>query len=207
MRIIQDDDERLVARRSNGLAIAVGGLLLAAGLAGIVAGLSRGEKSWIGMGAVGGVVGALVLVFTRSYVINVDSTRREVSVTTRNVFGGESIRTHAFDDVAEIWVEEQVQSHVHQHGQTARPRHTFLLTLRMRDGQLDGADITPSVQTSVFGVSTTRFAKNNAAFALASAIAQRIGVPCSDRRMATFGEIADVAGNLIRAAREPRVGS
>jgi hypothetical protein len=155
---------------------------------------------------VGGVVGALVLAFTRSYVIDVDATRREVSITTRNVFGGESIRTHAFDDVAEIWVEEQVQSHMPQNGQTARPRHTFLLTLRMNDGQLDGVDITPSVQTSVFGVSTSRFVKNNAALALANTIAQRIGVPCSNRRMATFGEIADVAGKLIRAAREPRAG-
>lgn len=205
MRIIKDTAAELVAHRSNMLPIAVGALLACGGVAGWAVGHTLKHPSWGGPAIAAGVVGLLILAFTRSSTIRIDSGARRLAITTRNLLGTAKTRDYDAGEIKEVFVEERIHSQVHGPGNgSRRERHQFLLTFHFHDGRMDGVDITPSVQTSVFDVSTTRFVQNNRAFDLANRIAQRLGVPCSDRRMPTFGEIAGATGRLIETLRDAK---
>jgi len=81
------------------------------------------------------------------------------------------------------------------------------LIFQKQNGTQEGIDITPARSTTVNGISTDRFVKNNKVIELGNLIANYIGVPCIDRRVATFGEMANVVDsvmNTIRSGQKPQ---
>lgn len=200
MHIVSDDPDRLELRHANWFAVAVGSAAIAGGLAVAVWDLTIGGRGLWSFGAIASGVGGVALAFMRRRSIVADTVSKTVLITSRGLIGEGTTRELAFQDLQEVVVEERME--IRTDGQGRRhERPVYNLIFVLNDGRMEPVDITPPGNFTVRGLSVSRFRQNNAVMEMANRLAKRLGVPCTDRRMPTFGQVADVVGQVLGVNR------
>lgn len=200
MKIISDEPDRIELRHANWFAVVAGLAAVAGGLAVAIWDLTVGGRKLWSFGAIVAAVGVVVLAFMRRRSIVADTVAKTVSITSRGLIGEGTTRELAFKDLKEVVVEERME--IRTDGQGRRhERPVYNLIFVLNDGRMEPVDITPPGNFTVAGLSVLRFRQNNAVMEMANRLAKRLGVPCTDRRMPTFGQVADVVGQVLGAAR------
>ncbi|MFM7606512.1 MAG: hypothetical protein ACKO8Z_15120 [Prosthecobacter sp.] len=199
MKVTTETESILELKHSNWFGLLLGIALVAYGLALLVGQLLAPIRNvWIG-GLVATGLGALIAVFQRFVMLTLDRGLRTVTIQSQGILGGGSHRAIEFSRIKEIIVDEQIVTRTT--GGTQKERPIYNLVFHLTDGQMEAIDITPAMSTSVAGMSTDRFRKNNAVMVIGNKIAEFIGVPCTDRRPPTFGQAIEGIENIIRVAK------
>jgi len=203
MKVIQQTTTLLVCKRSNLIALLVAIFLSIAGLGLLIWGLVKGQGNfaWLG-GLLALAIGVIAVLVTRSITLTVDKSAKRLQIQRHNIVRGTIETTIPFADVREVVVDERLRQNVRTSNDNG-PREQFCYNLifQQHNGNQEAIDITPATSTTINGFSTDRFQKNNRVMELGNLVASYIGVPCVDRRAATFGEAVNLVENVLSTIR------
>lgn len=183
------------------LVLTIGGAAL------LIWGLTKGQGNyaWLG-GLIALAIGVLTLLITRSVTLTVDKSMKRVRIQRHNLVLGTKETEFPFNETREVVVDERVRRSTSSSNSEPREQFTYFLIFQKHNGMQEAIDITPVSSTAINGISTDRFVKNNQVMELGNLVASYIGVPCIDKRVPTFGEAANLVGNVlstIRAGQKP----
>lgn len=209
MKVIQQSATLLECKRSNLIALIAAIALTVAGAALLVWGLVKGQGNyaWLG-GLIVLAIGVITLLVTRSITLTIDKSSKRVRIQRHNLVRGTLESTTPFAEIREVVVDERLRQRTStSNNNEPREQFCYNLIFQKHNGNQEAIDITPASSTTVNGFSTDRFEKNNKVMELGNLVASYIGVPCIDRRVATFGEAANLVENVlstIRAGQKPQ---
>ena len=209
MKITQHSSTLLECKRSNWIALIASIGLSSAGLGLCIWGSVKGQGNyaWLG-GLIVFAIGVITLLVTRSITLTIDKSSKLVRIKRHNLVRGTLESTIPFSEIREVVVDERLRQRASSSNDDG-PREQFCYNLifQKQNGNQEAIDITPASSTTINGFSTDRFEKNNKVMALGNLVASYIGVPCLDRRVATFGEAANLVENVlstIRSGQKPQ---
>lgn len=203
MKVIQQTTTLLECKRSNWIALLSALVLTVAGAGLLVWSLVKAQGSYLWVaGLIALAIGVITLLVTRSITLTIDKSSKRVKIQRHNLVRGTLETNFPFSDTREIVVDERIR----QRTQTSNnngpgEQFCYYLIFQKQNGNQEAIDITPTSSTTVNGFSTDRFEKNNKVMELGNLIASYLGVPCIDRRVATFGEAANLVENVLSTIR------
>ncbi len=209
MKVIHQTTTLLECKRSNWFALITAFVLTIAGVTWFAWGLVKGQGNftWLG-GLIVLAIGVITLLVTRSITLTIDKSSKRIRIQLHNLVRGTLETITPFADVREVVVDEKLRRRTSSsNNNVPREQFCYNLIFQKHDGHQEAIDITPASSITVNGFSTDRFEKNNKAMELGNLVANYIGVPCIDRRVATFGEVANLVENVlstIQAGQKPK---
>ncbi len=206
MKIIEQTPTTLICKRPNLIAHIAAIGVTAVGMGLLIGALIAPDKiHWL-WGTIALGIGLVSLLIVRSLTINIDKQRKRVEIISRSLLLGTKEISLGFPEIREIVVDERINRTKIGNSENTAPteRFTYFLIFQLQNGMQHGLDITPAGSTAINGISTDRFEKNNRVMELGNSIASFIGVPCVDKRVATFGEMADAVENVIKQIKSQK---
>jgi len=206
MKITRDTTDVLELVQGNVSGLIVGAILLLAGPALVVATwVLKSPYLWIaGLVVIG--IGALVLLLHRRITLRLDKGSRGLVILRQGLIGQAKTEPIEFARVKEVIIEETRRTT--GSGDQQREQSSYQLIFHLTDGQMEAIDVTPAVSASVNVLGEGRFRQGNALMVLGNKIAAFIGVPFSDRRPPTFGQVVDGIRSVLSgtppAGEKPR---
>ena len=189
MKITRDTDDVLELVQGNLSGVIAGGVLLVAAPALVVATwVLKSPYLWIG-GLVAGGIGVLVLFLHRRITLRLDKGSRGLAISRQGLVGQAKTLLIEFARIKEVIIEETRR--MTGSGDQRREQSSYQLIFHLTDGQMEAIDVTPAATASVNVLGEGTLRQGNALMVLGNKIAAFIGVPFSDRRPPTFGQVVD----------------